>query len=360
MVHAIWVSGNPPAIFRSGALLANWLFPRIYSAVVKTGFRIALAVSGVMALFSLGMSVFQVRDLLSRVKDDASAAGNTRHYALYIPERREYFSAEIRSGAAEAAAAFGVSLSVHPLDSEGTALSVAGYIGADGIVVCPDSDSPSIAAKLERLRTEGVSVVLAGHSLKTEQPWPFVGTNSFDLGKKAASLLLAEGKSGHSVAVVYSEKSPALYAERELVEMGITSVLRSRLAEPVFSQKTDLNPRSAERTIYELVRSRSPLTVVVFTDPADTVAGTQAIIDLGLIGQVQIIGYGENDSIKNYIDKRIITGSLVVNTERIGYESIRALYELDTVGYTSNSVDIGIRILSRDRAREGFSEGADR
>jgi ribose transport system substrate-binding protein len=102
------------------------------------------------------------------------------------------------------------------------------------------------------------------------------------------------------------------------------------------------------------------LTVVVFTDPADTVAGTQAIIDLGLIGQVQIIGYGENDSIKNYIDKRIITGSLVVNTERIGYESIRALYELDTVGYTSNSVDIGIRILSRDRAREGFSEGADR
>ncbi|HOC28390.1 MAG TPA: substrate-binding domain-containing protein [Treponemataceae bacterium] len=326
---------------------------------MKTGFKIALAVSGMLALFSLGMSVFQVRDLLARVNDDAAVEGNPRHYALYIPEQRDSFSAEIRSGAAAAAAEFGISLSVHPLDAEGTSLSVAGYIGADGLVACPDSDSPVIAGELERLRKEGVLVVLAGHNLKAEQPWPFVGTNSFDFGKKAGSLILSAGQSDHSVAVVYSEKSPALFAERELVEMGLTNALRSRLAEPVFSHKTDLNPRSAERTVYELVRSRLPLTAVVFTDPADTIAGTQAIIDLGLLAQVQIIGCGETDSIRDYIDKRIISGSLVVNTEKIGYEAVRALFELDAVGYTSNSVDIGIRVLSGQQSRDRMNQRGD-
>jgi hypothetical protein len=56
-----------------------------------------------------------------------------------------------------------------------------------------------------------------------DQPWPFVGANNFDVGRRIG--FIAGQLSGDPVrlAVVYSGRSPGIYGERELVEMGITA-----------------------------------------------------------------------------------------------------------------------------------------
>lgn len=320
--------------------------------IVKLKYKVVLLCSGLIVLFSLGMSLYQVHSLLSKTFESNNSNGNSLHYALFLPEQQDFFSSELQKGALHAAKDLGISLSIHSLDSEGDFLALARYVGVNGVIVCPDSDNSLLVHKLEDLRKNDISVVLAVHSLKSDLPFPFVGVNSFDYGKKIANIILEEIKPSLSIAVLYSDKTKFVFAERELLEMGINSVLDPYRYEPVFSYKTDTNPRSAEMAIYELFRSRFPISTIVFTDSQDTLAGTQAIIDLGLHGKVTIIGSGDDSVIQNYIDKKIITESLVVNAKQIGYSAVRALYELDTVGYTSNSVDVGIRVLTQSRGAQ--------
>ena len=225
---------------------------------------------------------------------------------------------------------------------------MASYLGVDGIIVCPNLDDSVMAEKLEKLRQDSIPTVLINHNIPADQPWPFIGTNNFDLGKKAGSLAMREQSGGIHLAVVYSEKSPAIYAERELVEMGISGILGSRLVSPILGRKTDLNPRDAEKIVYQLVRSEPELTTILFTDSNETLAGTQALIDLNLVGRIQIIGFGDEIAIREYVERGIVVASLVVNPERIGFQAVKSLAELCASGYTSTSVDIGIDVIARE------------
>jgi ribose transport system substrate-binding protein len=187
--------------------------------------------------------------------------------------------------------------------------------------------------------------VLVNHNIPADKPWPFVGTNNFDFGKKAAQAITGNAETGINLAVIYSEKNPAMYAEKELVEMGLSGVLGRQMLSAVTSLKTDTNPQSAEQVIYQLVRTMADTTTVIFTDSEDTLAGTQVIVDLNLVGKIRIVGFGNSPEILEYIRKGIISATIVVDPEQIGYQAIMALVELKEVGYTSNSVDIGIMVI---------------
>lgn len=316
---------------------------------MKPYIKVGLIIAVILAVLSFAMSVSLVRDLLREVPLDSGSESLKYHFALYIPSNQTSFFGGISAGAQKAARENNAALTVHPIDVQGTELRMASYTGVDGIVVCPNLDDAVTLQKLEKLRADSIPLVLINHNIQADQPWPFIGTNNFDLGKKAGALVNLTGVPEVHLAVVYSEKNPAIFAERELVEMGISGVLGAKLDSPITSQKTDMNPRDAEKIVYQLVRSRPALTTIVFTDNNDTIAGTQALIDLNLVGRVQIIGFGSDAQIDEYIQKGIISASLVVNPELIGYQAVESLVELCASGYTSTSVDTGIDILTREK-----------
>ena len=314
---------------------------------MKAYIKAGLIVTGLLTLFSFGESVSLVRTLLQKVPPEEASHKNRYHYALYLPQNREALLSSLVEGAKEGAAKNDASLSVHTYDSSGTTLALASYTGVDGIIVCPDNDDQQMAVLLEKLRTDCIPLVLVNHIIPAEHPWPFVGTNNFDFGKKAAGQISSESRRSIKLAVIYSDKAPSIYAERELVEMGMKSVLGGSLSSPVSVQRTDMNPRDAEKIIYQLVRAQPELNVIVFTDEEDTLAGTQALIDLNLVGHVQIIGSGSDQAIQDYIRKGIIVASLVIDPRSIGNQAVTSLSELFRSGYTSNSVDTGIDVITR-------------
>jgi ribose transport system substrate-binding protein len=307
-------------------------------------FRAALTLSGVLAAGALATSAALLFGMSVRAPATETAAARY-HFAIFLPEDRTSFSVALVAGARLAAAEAGAALTVHAADAAGTELDMAGYLGLDGAVVCPNLDDALTLKQLEKLRAGGLKLVLVSHNLPADQPWPFIGTNHFALGKKAGGLVEGDAR---RLAVVYSAKAPAIYAERELVEMGISGVLGNRLAAPIDSLRTDLNPRDGERAVHQLLRDRPDLTTLVFTDAEDTLAGAQAVIDLNLVGKVQVIGFGADPAIAEYVQKGIVSASLVVDPERLGFQAVRSLIELCDSGYTSTSVDIGITVLARE------------
>jgi len=81
------------------------------------------------------------------------------------------------------------------------------------------------------------------------------------------------------------------------------------------------------------------------------------LIDMNLVGRVQLVGFGSDPLIQGFIRKGIIAGSITVAPDRIGYSAIRALIDLKTGGYTSTSVDTGVAILDMDSLDEDNPDG---
>jgi len=148
-----------------------------------------------------------------------------------------------------------------------------------------------------------------------------------------------------NITLVYSEKNPGLMSEGNLIELGLRSTLGERVG--IFrTDVTNLNPLDAERLTYELLHQKPAVDVIVLTDPNDTLVTVQAIIDLNLVGSVHVIGFGENETIREYISKGLVLGTIIRNPFRIGFSAVMALQEISTNGYTSAYVDTGISVIS--------------
>jgi ribose transport system substrate-binding protein len=270
-----------------------------------------------------------------------------------LPENRDAFFSEVIRGAERAAAESSAVLSIHSIDPYRKELEMASYTGVDGVVVCPYLEDKEARRQLDRLTTRRIPVVLINHNIPNEQPWPFIGTNNFDVGRKMGTIAGrsngdGQGKTPVRLAVVYSDKSPGIFAERELVEMGITVALGERLSAPILGLKTGQNPLGAEEMLFRLLRTNPQINTIIFTDANDTKAAAQVLIDMNLVGRVQLVGFGNDPLIQGFIRKGIIAGSITVDPDRIGYSAIKALVDLKTGGYTSTSVDTGVGILDRE------------
>ncbi len=315
-------------------------------AGVKALVRIGIVIFGTLSIFAFSMSLTQVRRLIVQGAGP-SAAPLLYHFSLYLPEDRDSFFSEVIAGAERAAAESRAVISIHSIEPSRHELEMASYTGVDGAVVCPYLDDEEARRQLELLTERNIPLVLINHNVPRDQPWPFIGTNNFDVGRKMGTIARRVGGPNIRIAVVYSDKSPGIYAERELVEMGISTALQTRMTAPIRRLRTSKNPLDAEEMLYRLLRTEPDVNTIIFTDSNDTIAAAQVLIDMNLVGRVQMIGFGADAGIREFIRKGIIPGSIVVHPERIGYQAVKSLAELRSAGYTSTAVDTGVDILDR-------------
>jgi ribose transport system substrate-binding protein len=301
------------------------------------------------SLLSLGTflgSLYLVRNLYIQ-SSGGTAVPLNYHFSLYLPDNRNSFFTGIIEGAEQAAAETNAAISIHSIDPVKNELEMAPYTGVDGVIVCPYLEDALARRQLDRLGQKQIPVVIINHNIPNDQPWPFIGTNNFDVGRRIGALSGSINEAPIRLAMVYSDKTPGIYGERELVEMGITAALGERLAAPITGFRTNLNLLDAEELLYRLFRNNPDINTIVFTDSNDTLAAAQTLIDMNLVGRVQVIGFGSDAGIEENIRKGVIASSIVINPERIGYEAVRSLTALRRTGYTAASIDTGIEIIGK-------------
>ncbi len=318
---------------------------------------------GVLFLISLGISIYTILSL-SQVSRGQSVDYTTAesHYGIFLPDNSYTFFQDVIEGAKAAGEELDCGLSFHSIGNGTPDFMMAKYSGIDGAIVYPNIPESEARAILSELSEHDIPVVLIEHGIADESPWPFVGTNNFDLGKKIGELIAKTGKDVVQLAIVYSDKSPGIFAEKELVEMGIRSALGTRLSQPINVLKTDLNPLDVEDLIYQILRNQPAINTIVFTDTNDTLAATQVVIDMNLVGAVQIIGFGVDEPILEYIQSGILSGTVAVNPFEIGYHAVQVLQELQHEGISESYIDTGVEIvtqqnLSEIRAKRSSSGG---
>ena len=312
---------------------------------MKRFLYLGLALTGLLSLMTFSVSLY--RSLRLYILAPGPGAALVYHFSLYIPDNRTSFFDGIIRGAEQAASELDSAVSIHSIDPAKNELEIAAFTGVDGVIVCPYLDDALARRQLEKLKAHQMPAVLINHNLPSDQPWPFIGINNFDLGRRIG-LILPDSPEKIGLAVVYSDKAPGIYTERELVEMGISASSGERLSGSIMRFRTNLNPLDAEALLVNIFRGTNgpAINTIVFTDPEDTIAAAQTLVDLNLVGQIQIIGFGADPGVIESLRKGIVSASVVINPERIGYEAVHSLAELRTTGYTSASIDTGIEIIT--------------
>lgn len=320
-----------------------------YTFPVKTPIRIIQLASLALALSSFTATMFFFSRLVSGVGVATKYEIRSQHFLLFVPTYRSNFYSQLEKGARTRAEQLNASISVYTLDNRGIALSAAIAMKPDGVIVCPGGDDPKMVATLVGIRSAGIPVVLANHSIKSDLPWTWVGANAYEYGKKLGSRFPPDNQNRKKIAIVYSEKNPSLMADQDLLEMGIFSVHHPS-ALKIIPLETGRNPRDAERAVWEHLKKHPDTDWFVFTDAGDTLAGAQAIIDLNLVGKIRISGFGIQGELSPYIEKGIIESCLYIDPLAIGAGAVSSLAELQETGFTSSTVDIGVQLFERSLA----------
>lgn len=268
------------------------------------------------------------------------------HFAFFLPREFYSFFRSVANGAREAAAELGCALSFHTLGNDSLDLEMARFSGIDGVVLYPSIDEAEARRILDQFDNDGISVVLIEHALSDNSPWPYVGTNNFDIGKKIGNLIKSRSLSPLQIAVVYSMKSPGIYAEKDLMGLGITTVLGPLLKTPLESRITNLNPLDAEELTYEMLLNEPWISTIVFTDTSDTLAATQVLIDMNMVGTVRLIGFGTENAILDYVEKGILEATVATNPWNIGYNAVKILVNQQNEGHIPRYVDTGVDIVT--------------
>ena len=271
----------------------------------------------------------------------------SNHYAFFLPAYDYSFFRKLKEGAQSASESMDCSITFHALDTDPLSFEMVPYSGIDGIGIYPYTKDQKTLDILADISKAGIPIIQIENEIIRDETTFFIGTNNFESGKAIGKLALKLEKRKLNVTLVYSDKNPGLMSEGNLIELGLISTLGDRKGK-LQTEVTSLNPLDAERLTYDLMRQTPPIDVIVLTDPSDTHVSVQAIIDMNLVGTVHIIGFGEDDRIKEYINKGLVLGSIVRNPFRIGFSAVMALQEISNNGYTSAYVDTGISIITSD------------
>lgn len=284
-------------------------------------------------------------------ESSASGIEKSNHYAFFLPSSDYSFFIQLKAGALSASESMDCSISFHELDVDPLSFEMVPFTGVDGIGVYAYREDMGTLANLMAISNAGIPVIQIENEILRDERTFFIGTNNFESGKAIGKLALKSKKENLDVVLVYSDKNPGLMTEANLIELGLISTLGNRLAH-LQKEETTLNPLDAERLTYRLIRQDPAIDVIVLTDPNDTLVTVQAIVDMNLVGEIQVIGFGDDERILEFIQKGLVLGSIVRNPFRIGFSAVMALQEISTHGYTSAYVDTGISIITGDESGE--------
>lgn len=299
---------------------------------IITIFAICSVLIVVVFIFSL-VQVVNISGALS-----VAAPECDYHIAMYLPDTKQALFADILKGAEQFCEENNIALSVHTASEDDDTLFAAPYIGADGIVIYSASEAHETAEILDTIISRNIPLVLIGHGIPTNNPYCSIGVNNFELGRSIGEYAVSIEKSLRP-AIVYSEKSPGMYLERELLEMGFNSVADRYLEQPVITERTTLNSLDAEESVIRLLEEHPDINMIFFTNSDDTLSTAKMMVDFNMVGRFHTIGFSGSAEISEYLEKGILDAVVVVDGYTQGYRAMESVYDICRYGNTASFVN---------------------
>lgn len=278
--------------------------------------------------------------------------GPKYHFFMVAPNSVDPFWMEVRRGAQDAAKQYRVALEFNAPRFNDTReeikyLDIAVTSKVDGIVTHVSNDE-DFTALIEKAYEKGIPVVTVDNDAKQSRRKSFVGTNSFVLGEEAGKLMVEATGGRANIAVIMSSDVQKDKITQNLKLNGFLNAIKDypgMKVVKIFASK--LGILSAEEITQSIINSSENIDAIYCMDSVDTVGAAQTIVDFNRVGRIKIVGYGDTPDIMRYIDKGIIYGTVMSDPYKMGYESIKTLFEIIEKGNASTFIDTGVKVITK-------------
>ncbi len=225
----------------------------------------------------------------------------------------------------------------------------------DGIVLAA-SDYDRLSAPVQRAIQAGIPVVTVDSDVDNQQVVAFVGTNNVEAGRRAGEEMLTLVRSDATIAIVSHVPGVATAIERE---EGVRRALNTRgESGTTLGPDYAMNDEERAREIVErLVSPEIAVDGIIALNETSTVGVSRAIEDLGLSGEVRVVGFDASTDEVSFLEQGVIQALVVQKPFNMGYLSLETLARSIRGAAVEERVDTGSVVV---RATNMYDEDVQR
>ena len=260
----------------------------------------------------------------------------------------------------------------------------------DGIIVAADESDEMTELINEAAANEIPVVTLYGDNTQSER-CTFVGIGSYDLGREYGRQVLEIMRRKQlpraqvQVTPLYDENGERLMWTETVEHLPVKvmvlvsphtqdsgqNILCSVIQETIDNEKKenveielslvtidDTNTFSVEESIRDIFMEREQPDIIICLNELNTACVYQAVVDYNKVGQVNILGYYDSDTILKAVERNVIYATVTIDAAQMGKYCVEALTEYNTFGNTSQYFIADIELINKDNVAE-YLDGGD-
>lgn len=217
---------------------------------------------------------------------------------------------------------------------------------ADGVIMYCTAGT-NVPALTEEATRNGLTFVPVGIDPPAHGKKGFIGSGSLLHGMKAATLMGEELGNRARVGIILPGTGVGALDEDAFyrgVALGLGSWPGARIVQTIRAGRGLL---SGEEATASLLRDNPVINAVFCSSAQDTEGAAQVIVDRNLVGKVVIVGADETPEIRRFIDKGVVTASIIRDSRRIGENAIAAFGRLKAGAAPGPTVETGFSVRTR-------------
>lgn len=215
--------------------------------------------------------------------------------------------------------------------------------GPDAILMAA-TDYNRLVPVAEAARKKGISLITIDSGINSDAAESFIATDNIEAGKKAGKLMADLLDAKAKVAIISFVQGTATQIDRE---KGVRSSLLDGQIEVLGTYFSNGVEDIAYEVTKELLAKHKDLSGIVGLNETSTVGAGKAIRDLGLAGQIKLIGFDSSINEVKLLEENVMAATVVQKPFNMGYLGIKTAVEALQGQRIPAMIDTGSVIITK-------------
>jgi len=321
----------------------------------------------ILILTTTGVIFYRIRSTLKDTRHNTGIIVPDQipeyHFAMICKDDDAPAWLSIKKGVERASKEFNVAVEFNTVSTSNEEdlykyLDIAIASKVDGIVTYVWDDGQT-GLLIDRAMEEGIPVVTIGTDAKESKRIAYVGENKYTSGVQLGRMIIAVTEKKGEVVLLDSNKKGNEVMAQNLMIMGIRDIIKDYPDIHMTTVEYDSsNFLGIEDAVSTLIKDNPELSTLVCTSEKDTLAVADILVDLNKVGY-NIIGYGNSSELLRYIERGVVFGTVNVDHEQMGYDTIRALVDVRQNDRTSAYFKVDSFTITKQNVSKYIKSGEE-